>query len=162
MFTPLFRQGAFFIFACLCWSKRSNASMEAFLLSREIPFLLGGLFFAILFLQSGLDKVFDWSGNLSWLKEHFAKSLLAGMVPTLLLVLTLMELASGLLSAVGVVVLLLEGSKLWLHWGILFSTTTLVMLFFGQRMAKDYAGAASLVPYFLTGLLLLLLLSGAF
>jgi hypothetical protein len=23
------------------------------------------------------------------------------------------------------------------------------MLFFGQRMAKDYAGAASLVPYFI-------------
>ena len=40
-------------------------------------------FLAILFLQSGLDKVFDWKGNLEWLKGHFAKSILAGMIPIL-------------------------------------------------------------------------------
>ena len=35
-------------------------------------------FLAILFLQSGLDKVFDWKVNLEWLKGHFADSILAG------------------------------------------------------------------------------------
>ncbi len=29
------------------------------------------IFLIIVFLQSGIDKVFDWKGNLSWLKEHF-------------------------------------------------------------------------------------------
>jgi hypothetical protein len=29
------------------------------------------------------------------------------------------------------------------------SAVSLLMLFFGQRMAKDYAGAAALVPYFI-------------
>ena len=38
-------------------------------------------FLAILFLQSGIDKVVDRRGNLEWLKGHFAKSPLAGMVP---------------------------------------------------------------------------------
>ena len=40
-------------------------------------------FLAILFLQSGIDKVVDRRGNLEWLKGHFAKSPLAGMVPLL-------------------------------------------------------------------------------
>jgi hypothetical protein len=33
--------------------------------------------------------------------------------------------------------------------GSLLSAITLLMLFFGQRVAKDYAGAATLVPYFI-------------
>jgi hypothetical protein len=32
------------------------------------------------------------------------------------------------------------------------SGVTFLALFFGQRMAKDYAGAAALVPYFLVSL----------
>ena len=34
-------------------------------------------FLAILFLQSGIDKVVDRRGNLEWLTGHFAKSPLA-------------------------------------------------------------------------------------
>ena len=45
-------------------------------------------FMAVLFLQSGLDKVFDYQGNLSWLTGHFSKSIFNGMVPILLTVLT--------------------------------------------------------------------------
>ena len=29
-------------------------------------------FLAITFLQSGIDKISDWNGNLSFLKEHFS------------------------------------------------------------------------------------------
>jgi len=29
------------------------------------------------------------------------------------------------------------------------TSTALLMLFFGQRMAKDYTGAAALIPYFI-------------
>jgi hypothetical protein len=29
------------------------------------------------------------------------------------------------------------------------SITAMLMLFFGQRMAKDYTGAAALIPYFI-------------
>ncbi len=106
-------------------------------------------FLAILFLQSGLDKVIDWKGNLGWLTGHFAKSPLRGVVTPMLATLTLMELASGALSAAGLVALVATGSATLAFWGALVSAVSLVALFFGQRMAKEYAGAGGLVPYFL-------------
>ena len=46
--------------------------------------ILASAFLAILFLQSGIDKVIYRRGNLEWLTGHFAKSPLAGIVPALL------------------------------------------------------------------------------
>jgi apolipoprotein N-acyltransferase len=106
-------------------------------------------FFAILFLQSGIDKVIDRRGNLDWLTGHFAKSPLAGTVPLLLGLITLMELAAGALSAVGCLLLLFRHDSTVAFYGAILSGLSLLALFFGQRMAKDYPGAASLVPYFL-------------
>jgi hypothetical protein len=104
---------------------------------------------AILFLQSGVDKILDFKGNLAWLKGHFAKSPLAGQVMPMLVVITLTETAAGALAAFGAVMLALDGSKsLGLHAAQLCALN-IVMLFFGQRLAKDYAGAAALVPYFI-------------
>jgi hypothetical protein len=34
-------------------------------------------------------------------------------------------------------------------YGVVLAGLALLALFFGQRMAKEYPGAASLVPYFL-------------
>ena len=106
-------------------------------------------FFAILFLQSGIDKVLDRKGNLDWLTGHFAKSPLAGMVPLLLGVITIMELAAGALSAIGCVMVLVRHDPTIAFYGVILSGVALLALFFGQRMAKEYPGAASLVPYFL-------------
>lgn len=111
--------------------------------------LLVSAFFAILFLQSGIDKVLDRRGNLEWLKGHFAKSPLGGMVPLLLSVLTIVELSAGALSAIGCVLILLRQGAAIAFYGAVLSGLALLALFFGQRMAKDYPGAASLVPYFL-------------
>lgn len=106
-------------------------------------------FLGILFLQSGLDKIFDWKGNLEWLTGHFANSPLAGFVPLMLGVITFMEVVAGLFSAAGIFVFIFMGEA-WLGFlGVLFSAISLVMLFFGQRMAKDYPGAGGLVPYFI-------------
>src|SRR5437868_14707025 len=63
--------------------------------------ILVSAFLAILFLQSGIDKVVDRRGNLEFLQGHFAKSPLAGMVPLLATVITILEIASGALSAIG-------------------------------------------------------------
>ena len=121
--------------------------------------ILASAFLAILFLQSGIDKVVDRRGNLEWLKGHFAKSPFAGIVPLLLTVLTILEVAAGALSALGcVLVLLLRGSTV-AFCGAVFSAIAIVALFFGQRIAKDYAGAAVLVPYFLLALLAIYLLA---
>jgi hypothetical protein len=116
-------------------------------------------FLAILFLQSGIDKVLDRRGNLEWLTGHFAKSPLAGLVPLMLSVITLLELAAGGLSAVGcVLILVLRGSTL-AFYGAVIAAISLTALFFGQRVAKDYPGAAILVPYFLLTLVAIYLLT---
>ncbi|QRK08685.1 DoxX family protein [Archangium violaceum] len=122
--------------------------------------VLCALFLAITFLQSGLDKVIDWKGNLGWLTGHFAKSPLRGVVPLLLATLTVLELAAGAVSAAGLVFLVLSGATRVAMWGAALSGLSFVALFFGQRMAKDYAGAGGLVPYFLVSLVALLTLRG--
>ncbi len=106
-------------------------------------------FFAILFLQSGIDKLIDRRGILEWLTGHFAKSPLAGTVPLLLGLITIMELAAGALSAIGCVMILLRHDPTIAFYGVFLAGLALLALFFGQRMAKEYPGAASLVPYFL-------------
>lgn len=106
-------------------------------------------FLAILFLQSSLDKVFDFKGNMSWLKEHFGKTFMSGMVPILLTLLTITEFAAGAASLAGVVQVVVFRSYCLAFVGTALSAISLLMLFFGQRIAKDYVGAASLVPYFL-------------
>jgi hypothetical protein len=121
---------------------------------------LCALFLAITFLQSGMDKVLDWKGNLGWLTGHFSKSPLRGVVTPLLLSLTLLELSAGALSAAGLGALVLSGGARVALWGAALSALSFVALFFGQRMAKDYAGASGLVPYFLVSLVALLAMRG--
>jgi hypothetical protein len=116
-------------------------------------------FLAILFLQSGIDKVVDRRGNLEWLKGHFAKSPLAGMVPLLVTAITILEIAAGALSAVGCVLIILQRDSTLAFYGAVVAAISIIALFFGQRMAKDYAGAATLVPYFLLALSALYLLA---
>ncbi len=111
--------------------------------------ILTSAFFAILFLQSGIDKVFDRRGNLEWLTGHFAKSPLAGTVPLLLGIITLLELAAGVLSAIGCVLILFWHDSTIAFCGAVVAGLALLALFLGQRLAKEYPGAAALVPYFL-------------
>ena len=116
-------------------------------------------FLAILFLQSGIDKIVDRRGNLEWLKEHFAKSPLAGVVSALVTVITILELAAGVLSGVGGLALIVLHDSTVAFFGAIISAVAIIALFFGQRMAKDYPGAAVLVPYFLLALVAIYLLA---
>ena len=121
--------------------------------------IFASAFLAILFLQSGIDKIVDRRGNLEWLSGHFAKSPLAGIVPALLICITVLEIAAGALSAVGcVLVIFFKNSTVGLY-GAILSAAAITALFFGQRMAKEYAGAAVLVPYFLLALVAIYLLA---
>ena len=121
--------------------------------------ILVSAFLAILFLQSGIDKVVDRRGNLEFLQGHFAKSPLAGMVPLLVTVITILEIASGALSAIGCALIILNREPTVAFYGAVISAISITALFFGQRMAKDYAGAAILVPYFLLALVAIYLLA---
>ncbi len=136
--------------------------MAALHISAEATYLLQifvAAFLAILFLQSGIDKLVDRRGNLEWLKGHFAKSPLAGIVPVLLTTITIVEVAAGTLSAVGCVFVILSRDSTVAFYGAVLSAIAILALFFGQRIAKDYAGAAVLVPYFLLTLVAIYLLA---
>ena len=115
-------------------------------------------FLAILFLQSGIDKVLDRTGNLQWLTGHFAKSPLRGSVPLLLMIVTVLELAAGILSALGCLLILIGRGSTVAFYGAGLAALAILALFFGQRMAKEYVGAAVLVPYFLLTLVAIYLL----
>jgi diacylglycerol kinase len=121
--------------------------------------VLVSAFLAVLFLQSGIDKVVDRSGNREYLNAHFARSPLAGTVGPMFLVITILEISAGALSGVGCALLLLTRDSTVAYLGAVIGGVNIVALFFGQRVAKDYAGAAALVPYFLLALAAIYLLA---
>ena len=129
-----------------------NSTEKVFLIVQ----VLAVSFLAILFLQSGLDKVVDKKGNLDWLRSHFANSPFKNFVPVLFFTITVVELLSGILNLLGVVFLLFEGGLMLALYGTILASVALIMLFLGQRIAKDYVGAQSLVSYFILTILTLL------
>lgn len=111
--------------------------------------ILFALMISILFVQSGLDKVFNWKAEQDFYSSHFSKTILKGMAPVLMPVITIFELAAGFLTAIGLLIQLFTGQTELVFLGLLFAALSIIQLFLGQRIAKDFAGAASLVPYFL-------------
>ena len=130
------------------------------LIFKNLPALFAASLVAILFIQSGLDKVFDWKGNLEWLTGHFSKTFLAPFVLPMVATITVLELATGLLAAIGVIYFIATGSAVLIFWASVIGATSVLGLFFGQRVAKDYPGAAILIPYFIL-LLILMVLTGS-
>ena len=127
------------------------------LTERAAEILLIG-FLAITFGQSSLDKVFDWDGNLNWLKSHFDNSPLKPVVPALFFILTVTELSAGVLSVLGLVQVIRGVGDDLAFWGAAISCIALLMLLFGQRISKDYDGARTIAIYFVPAVFLLYLL----
>ena len=116
-------------------------------------------FLSITFIQSAYDKLFYWKDNLNWLKGHFAKTPLKNLVFLALLNILILELISGILCVVGAIELLVSNDRTFGLYGAVFSSITLLMLLFGQRLAKDYDGAKTIVIYFIPAVMTVLLLS---
>jgi len=106
-------------------------------------------FLLITFLQSGIDKVVDWQGNVSWLKAHFSKTFMGGMIPFLLTVILVAEIITAVVCILGIYQIIASGVLLFAFYGCLLSCITLLILLFGQRVAKDYAGALTITCYFI-------------
>jgi hypothetical protein len=108
---------------------------------------------AITFLQSAYDKIFAWQDNLDWLKGHFSKTFLKNSVPLALLNILILELLAGVLCLAGVVQIFLYDITTVGYYGAVLSCITLIMLLFGQRIAKDYDGARTIIIYFVPAIL---------
>lgn len=119
------------------------------LLQQNITQILILLFLAVTFLQSGIDKVTDWKGNVSFITEHFKNSPLKNTVPLLLAIILVIELVAGAMMTVGIFHLAITGAKKVALLGAELAALTLIFLLIGQRLAKDYAGAMSLTVYFI-------------
>ena len=107
------------------------------------------IFLIITFIQSGIDKLLDWNGNVSFIKEHFKNSPLKSTVPLLLGIVLIIEIIAGILMSIGVYELYTSESKEIALLGVELSAIALIFLLIGQRLAKDYAGAMSLGVYFI-------------
>lgn len=110
-------------------------------------------FLAITFLQSGYDKITDWNGNVSWLKGHFSQTFLKNQVPFALLTVLALEIVAGVLSIMGIAENLMSGTTRMGDYACMVSCVTLLMLLFGQRIAKDYDGARTIVIYLIPALI---------
>lgn len=111
------------------------------------------LFLAVTFIQSGYDKITDWTGNVVWLKEHFAQTFLRSLVPQALVVILALEVVAGIFCLAGVVELLTNSGRTFGYYGSIFAAVTLILLLFGQRIAKDYEGAKTIAIYFILAIL---------
>jgi putative oxidoreductase len=107
------------------------------------------IFLIITFIQSGIDKLLDWNGNISFIKEHFKNSPLKNTVPLLLGIILIVEIIAGVLMSIGVYELYTSEAKEIALLGVELSAIALIFLLIGQRLAKDYAGAMSLGVYFI-------------
>ena len=115
-------------------------------------------FLAITFIQSGLDKMVDWKGNLGWLKGHFSQTPFKNIVPLLLGIVLLLECVSGILAVAGAFQLLTSDTSSFAFYAAILSCFTLLLLLLGQRVAKDYDGARTIVIYFIPAIFLVFLL----
>lgn len=116
------------------------------------------LFLAITFLQSGLDKILDWKGNIGWLKEHFSKTFMGKMVEINVAIILVIETVAGLLAILGIYQLIINDNATLGFYAAILSAITLLLLLFGQRVAKDYDGARTIVIYLIPTIFALYLL----
>lgn len=115
-------------------------------------------FLAITFLQSGLDKALDWNGNISWLKAHFSKTFMANMVPLNVAIIFVLETIAGVLAIIGIYTIIVDNTTVFGYYSAILSAIVLLLLLFGQRVAKDYDGARTIVIYFIPTIIALYLL----
>lgn len=119
------------------------------LLSKYPTEVLVLLFLTVTFLQSGIDKLLDWKGNVAFIKDHFKNSPLKNTVPLLLAITLVLEIVAGFCMLFGIYELYTSGAKEIALLGTELCAVTLIFLLIGQRLAKDYAGAMSLAVYFI-------------
>ena len=111
------------------------------------------LFLIVTFMQSGIDKILDWKGNIEFIKSHFKNSPLRNNVPLLLAIILTIEIAAGIFMIIGTYQIYSSGLKEIALIGVELSAVALIFLLIGQRLAKDYAGAMTLAVYFIITLL---------
>ena len=103
----------------------------------------------IVFFQSSIDKVIDRAGNLNFFKGHFKNTIFQNHLALSLTFLTLSEFLAASLCLFGTIYRFFYLESIYIFYGLLICAIVLLMLLFGQRLAKDYIGAADITIYFI-------------
>jgi hypothetical protein len=119
------------------------------MIPEKIAFLFVLTFFLIVFLQSGLDKVYDYKGNLSFLNTLLGGVFSSSLITLALVSVTILELTSGLLCLLGILDVIYNDSNLTGLIGLIVGSFALLVLLFGQRVSKNYDGAKTIAVYFI-------------
>jgi hypothetical protein len=107
------------------------------------------LFILLTFAFSAVEKMLDVKGQVVWLKEHMKGTYLVPIIPLLLGVLIVLDIVVSILSILAVYYLLQFQEKTMGLYSCILAAMILLLLLFGQRMAKDFQGAFTIVGYFM-------------
>ena len=107
------------------------------------------VFLGIVMTQSGFDKIFNWEGELNFITGKFANTPLSNFSTFGLIQVTILEILSGLISLFGSIMALFYNDYSYGIMGLILAAASLAILMLGQRISKDYEGAAVLVPYYI-------------
>ena len=123
------------------------------MIPEKIAFIFVLAFFLIVFIQSGLDKVFDYKGNLSFLNDSLGSFFSKLLITLALISVTILELTSGLLCLLGIVDVIFNDSNFIGLIGVIIGSVALLILLFGQRVSKNYDGAKTIAIYFILAMI---------
>jgi len=123
------------------------------MIPEKIVFLFVLAFFFIVFIQSGLDKIFDYNGNLAFLKDLLKIYFSPPLIAFALILVTIFELISGILCLIGIVDFIFNKSNFIGLLGLIIGSLALLILLFGQRVSKNYDGAKTIAIYFILAMI---------
>jgi hypothetical protein len=107
------------------------------------------LFFCITYFFSVLEKLINWKETVAYYKTHFKKTILKNIIPLLLIIVILLEVLALLTLCAGLYFIVTQNDFLITKIALQISAFTLLLFLIGQRLAKDYQGATSIVVYFI-------------
>lgn len=123
------------------------------MIPENIAFLFVLAFFLIVFIQSGIDKIIDYKGNLTFLKGLFKAFFSPPLITLALISVTILEVISGVLCLIGIGDFILNDSSFIGLLGLITGSFALLILLFGQRVSKNYEGAKTIAIYFILAMI---------
>ena len=119
----------------------------------KIVFLFVLAFFLIVFIQSSLDKIFDYKGNLNFLNDLLKIHFSPPLIVFALISVTILEFISGILCLIGIIEFIFNDSNLIGLLGLIIGSIALLVLLFGQRVSKNNDGAKTIAVYFILAMI---------
>lgn len=107
------------------------------------------IYIVITFGYSAIEKLLQWKESTGFYENHFRETSLKNTIPFLLKVVILLEIITVIICVIGLLGLIVFSNKEFGFYGLILAAITLIGLMFGQRIAKDYAGAMNITVYFI-------------